>query len=90
MRQPDQPNSMSGFDLLLTALAVTLALLCIPMVIEFSGGTSGRVLLLSCMVLPPVLGLGFVHVRDGFPPSAPAPLARRSGRERIEGTHRRA
>ena len=72
MRKSEQSKPLSGLDLLLIAMAVTLVLLCIPMIIEFSGGTSGRAMLLASMVLPPVLGLGMVHLRDGAPPSAPA------------------
>ena len=74
MNKPTRRTPLRGIDLLLTALAVTLALVCIPMMLELSGGAGGRAMLLCGLVVPPALGLAFVHLRDGAPRSAPEPI----------------
>ena len=76
--KPDQTEVKArGLDLMLTTLAVIMVMFFIPMVLEFAGGSSGRALLLASLILPPVLGLGLVHWRDGSPPSAPVPIKNR-------------
>ena len=59
---------------MLIATAVTLSLVCVSMMFEMSGATGERIKLLGGLLLPPVMGLGFVHWRDGAPRSAPAPI----------------
>jgi hypothetical protein len=52
-------------------VAATLALLFIPMIFEFSGGSLGRVALLASMLIPPMLGIGWVQYREHLPVRVP-------------------
>ena len=74
MRPPRAESGIRGIDLMLTTMAVVLALICIPMVFDMSGGANKRLLLLGTLLLPPILGLLYVHRRDGAPRSSPAPV----------------
>ena len=80
MKPPQSEKGAQGLDLMLTTLAVVMAMFFIPMIFEFAGGSSGRALLLATLILPPAVGLGLVHWRDGAPPSAPARVKGRSTR----------
>ena len=62
---------------MLTTVAVVLGLFFLPMILEMTGGGHDRAILLGAMVLIPMAGLTFVHLRDGAPPSAPGPIEQR-------------
>ena len=68
--QPPKSSSPKGLDLLLGGTALLLSIICIPMIVELSGGSGGRAALLGCMLVPPVLVLGLVQWRDAAPRQA--------------------
>ena len=78
MQRMRDSRTLSGFDLMLIATAVTLALICVSMLVEMSGASGDRMKLFGFLLLPPAIGLSFVHWRDGSPRSAPAPVRRPS------------
>ena len=76
MAQLKSHRPARGFDLMLITAAVVMGLIFLPMIVELSGDLQGRLVLLGGMVLLPMMGLAFVHYRDGSPPSAPQPIKR--------------
>ena len=74
MSKSQTPRSAKGLDLMLTTVAVVLGLFFLPMILEMTGGGHDRAVLLAAMVLIPMTGLAFVHLRDGAPRSAPVPI----------------
>ena len=66
------PKNTSGraLDLVLGGIALLLACICFPMIVELSGGSGGRAALLGCMLVPPVLVLSLVQWRDSAPRQA--------------------
>ena len=76
MQPRRESRSLVGFDLMLIGIAVTLALVCLSMMFEMSGASGDRIKLFAFLLLPPVLGLTFVHWRDGAPRSAPVRIRR--------------
>ena len=68
--QAPKTSSSKGLDLLLGGIAVLLSIICVPMIVELSGGSGGRAALLGCMLVPPVLVLSLVQWRDAAPRQA--------------------